>query len=65
MGNLGYLLRDWLERIFSVEIIRSRNVFHLKGVFTRYRNQIFDGVNDSPRRNIYPTVSDNGKYGWI
>ena len=44
MGNLGYLLRDWLERIFSVEIIRSRNVFHLKGVFTRYRNQLFDGV---------------------
>ena len=31
MGNLSYLLRDKLKHMFSVEITRSRNVFHLKG----------------------------------
>ena len=31
MGNLSYLLRDKLQHMFSVEITRSRNVFHLKG----------------------------------
>ena len=32
MGNLGYLLRNMLKYIFSVEITRSRNNFYLQGI---------------------------------
>jgi hypothetical protein len=32
MGNLGYLLRNRLKYIFSVEITRSRNNFYLQGI---------------------------------
>jgi hypothetical protein len=33
MGNLGYLLRNRLNHIFSVEITWSRKVFYLQGFF--------------------------------